>query len=64
MNLHLLTLLYILGFAVMAVLIALGLDNFPILTLSAVAIFLFVAFYNLVYTLLKIEQSIKEIKGK
>lgn len=64
MNLHLKTLLMIVGFVGIGVLVSVSAQHYPILTLIVVAIAMFAAFYNLIYSLLKIEQSIDELKNK
>lgn len=64
MNLHFKTLLTIAVFVGIGVLVSISAQHYPILTLMAVAIAMFAAFYNLVYSLLKIEQSIDELKKK
>ena len=64
MNLHFKTLLTIAVFVGIGILVSISAQHYPILTLVAVAIAMFAAFYNLVYSLLKIEQSIDELKKK
>jgi hypothetical protein len=64
MNLHLKTILTILAFIAIGVVVSISAQHFPIFTIFAVAIFLFVAFYNLIYSLHKIERSINELRNK
>lgn len=64
MSLHLKTILFIVAFIGIAVLVTISAKHFPIFTIIAVSLFMFVAFYNLIYSMLKIEQSIDELKKR
>lgn len=64
MNLHLKTALFILSFVCIGIVVTISAHNFPFTTLAVVAVTLFIAFYNLIYSLLKIEKSIDELKKK
>lgn len=64
MNLHFKTLIYLVAFISIAILVALSMQHFPIFTGTAVAIFMFIAFYNIVYCFLKMEQTLDQIKDK
>lgn len=64
MNLHFKTALTIISFIAIGVIVSISAKHFPIVTLIVVAVAMFAAFYNLIYSLLKIEQSIDELKNK
>lgn len=64
MNLHLKTLAYIIGFVGVIVLTIISAQHYPVFTITGIAIFLLIAFYNLIYSMLKIEQSIDELKKR
>jgi uncharacterized membrane protein len=64
MNLHLITIGYLSGFIAVCLLIAWGLNVYPVFTLTTFALVMFGAFYHLVYTFVKLEQTMKEFKSK
>jgi hypothetical protein len=64
MNLHLTTCLYIAGFVAVVSLIAFGLNTFPTFTLVVFGCAMFAAFYHLVYSFVKLERTIEELKAK
>ena len=64
MNLHLTTCLYIAGFIAIMSLIAFGLNTFPTFTLIVFGAFMFAAFYHLIYTMVKLERDIENLKAK
>lgn len=63
MNLHLVTIAYISTFIGVSALIAVGLNTYPIFTLTTFGLIMFAAFYHLVYTFVKLEQTMKELKS-
>ena len=62
MNLHLLTIGYLSAFIATCLLIAWGLNEYPVFTLTTFGLVMFGAFYHLVYTFVKLEQIMKELK--
>lgn len=62
MNLHLVTIIYICAFIGVSALIAFGISIYPIFTLTTFGIVMFASFYHLIYSFLKMEHSIKELK--
>lgn len=64
MNLHLTTCLYIAGFVAVVSLVAFGLNTFPTFTLVVFGSAMFAAFYHLIYSMVKLERDIEELKSK
>jgi len=64
MNAHLKTILLMAAFVCIASLIAVGMNYIPVFTIIVVSIFMFAAFYNLIYSLIKVEESIEQLKNK
>ena len=64
MNLHLTTCLYIAGLVAVVALVAFGLNTFPTFTLVVFGTFMFAAFYHLIYSLIKLERDIENLKAK
>ena len=64
MNAHLKTILLMAAFVCVASLIAVGMNYIPVFTIIVVSIFMFAAFYNLIYSLIKVEESIEQLKNK
>jgi hypothetical protein len=64
MNTHLKTILFMAAFVCVSVLIAVGMKYIPVFTIIVLSIFMFAAFYNLIYSLIKIEESIEHLKNK
>jgi hypothetical protein len=62
MNLHFVTIIYISVFIGTSLLIAWGLGTYPIFTMTTFSLIMFAAFYHLVYTFLKLEQTMKDLK--
>jgi len=63
MNLHLVTIAYLSVFIGVCALIALGLNTYPTFTLTTFGLVMFASFYHLVYTFVKLEQTMKELKS-
>ena len=62
MNLHIKTVIFILGVVGIGAIVLLGMQHFPLFTLTTIVLASFAVFYNLIYSFLKIEQSIEELK--
>lgn len=62
MNLHVITIVYLSAFIGACMLIAWGLSAYPIFTLTTFGLVMFAAFYHLVYTFVKLEKTMKELK--
>jgi hypothetical protein len=62
MKLHIITVAYICLFVVVSLLIAWGLGTYPIFTMITFGLVMFAAFYHLIYTFVKTEQILKDLK--